>query len=126
MLVDPPVNASVDVGNLRSQMQAVTSVQRDVRYRKCPRCHGVMNRRNFAAHSGVIIDECPTHGLFLDPGEFEAIETFVRLGGLALQRQSMQRRLREQTRRAEAAKAEASHSMWTVRRRYWWDVFFGI
>ncbi len=56
--------------------------QLGVEYRKCPRCATVMMRRNFGGISGVIIDECSVHGVFLDAGELEALETFIRLGGL--------------------------------------------
>lgn len=66
-----------------------------VRYRNCPRCAALMGRRNFGEASGVIVDECPRHGVFLDPGELEAIEAFVRLGGPALARAARRSRARE-------------------------------
>jgi hypothetical protein len=37
-----------------------------------------MHRRNFGGHSGVIVDECPQHGLFLDSGD-RAEDAFLQL-----------------------------------------------
>jgi Zn-finger nucleic acid-binding protein len=41
-----------------------------------------MNRKNFARISGVIIDECGSHGVWLDAGEMEKIRLFIADGGL--------------------------------------------
>ena len=41
-----------------------------------------MNRKNFAKISGVIIDECKHHGVWLDGGELERIRIFIADGGL--------------------------------------------
>lgn len=54
-----------------------------VTYRKCPDCHGIMQRRNFAKRSGVIVDVCGKHGVWLDADELEAVAAFVEQGGLA-------------------------------------------
>lgn len=125
-LVDEPSGPPPPLAELRTQMQTVAPAPSEVRYRKCPRCSDVMNRRNYGSHSGVIVDECPRHGIFLDPGEFEAIETFVRLGGLALQRRSEKERLGAAARRLEAervaASARANHVV-TGRRGRWWHLF---
>lgn len=56
----------------------------EVRYRECPRCREVMLRRNFGTTSGVIVDECARHGLFLDAGELQAIEAFLRAQARAM------------------------------------------
>ncbi|HTR53331.1 MAG TPA: zf-TFIIB domain-containing protein [Kofleriaceae bacterium] len=52
-------------------------------YVKCPRCRDVMNRRLFAAGTGVVVDVCRAHGTFFDAGELPAIIAFVQAGGLA-------------------------------------------
>ncbi len=41
-----------------------------------------MNRKNFAHISGIIIDECGSHGVWLDAGELEKIRLFIVDGGL--------------------------------------------
>ena len=51
-------------------------------YVKCPCCHVVMNRKQFATGSGVIIDVCKTHGVFFDAGELPATVEFVMSGGV--------------------------------------------
>ncbi len=51
-------------------------------YIPCIRCGKLMNRRNFRRISGVIIDECRRHGVWLDRGELEKIQHFIADGGL--------------------------------------------
>jgi Zn-finger nucleic acid-binding protein len=51
-------------------------------YIPCVRCGNLMNRKNFRRISGVIIDECGRHGIWLDAGELEKIRLFIADGGL--------------------------------------------
>jgi Zn-finger nucleic acid-binding protein len=51
-------------------------------YIPCVRCGKLMNRKNFAKISGVILDECGTHGVWLDSGELGKIRHFIADGGL--------------------------------------------
>ncbi|GAB4406715.1 MAG: hypothetical protein OHK0032_01820 [Thermodesulfovibrionales bacterium] len=53
-----------------------------VEYIPCVRCGKLMNRKNFGRISGVIIDECSNHGVWLDAGELEKIRHFIADGGL--------------------------------------------
>jgi len=53
-----------------------------VEYVPCVRCDKLMNRRNFGKISGVIIDRCSKHGVWLDSGELEKIQHFIADGGL--------------------------------------------
>jgi Zn-finger nucleic acid-binding protein len=52
-------------------------------YLKCPDCSRHMHRRNFGRASGVIIDECHDHGVWLDCDELGKIAAFVASGGVA-------------------------------------------
>jgi Zn-finger nucleic acid-binding protein len=52
-----------------------------VQYLKCPTCSTLMSRRNYGRVSGVILDSCPAHGVWLDSGELQALRTFVASGG---------------------------------------------
>jgi Zn-finger nucleic acid-binding protein len=52
-----------------------------VRYRKCPECRNIMNRVNYGQTSGVVVDSCRDHGVYLDAGELRRIEAWVRAGG---------------------------------------------
>ena len=51
-------------------------------YIPCVRCGKLMNRKNFAKLSGLILDECGTHGVWLDSGELGKIRHFIADGGL--------------------------------------------
>jgi Zn-finger nucleic acid-binding protein len=54
-----------------------------VRYRACPCCGQMMNRKNFGGSSGIVIDVCSLHGTLFDRGELPRVLEFVRRGGLA-------------------------------------------
>jgi Zn-finger nucleic acid-binding protein len=41
-----------------------------------------MARRNFKDRSGVIVDVCPAHGVWLDRGELDALLRFASSGAL--------------------------------------------
>jgi len=51
-------------------------------YVPCPICKELMYRNNWGTHSGVIIDECLTHGTWYDDKELEKIREYVTLGGI--------------------------------------------
>jgi Zn-finger nucleic acid-binding protein len=53
-----------------------------VKYIACPECGTLMNRMNFARHSGVIVDVCKQHGTWFDRDELREIVEFIRAGGL--------------------------------------------
>lgn len=85
---DGLAQAPTSVKQLRERMQEVLPPQEPVKYRECPRCAQVMRRVNFGTISGVIVDECLQHGALLDPGELQAIEAFLRMGGRSLGEQA--------------------------------------
>ena len=70
------------------------------RYLPCVTCGELMSRRNYAATSGVIIDVCRRHGVWLDHAELEKVLEFIRAGGLDRARERQMERLREQERKA--------------------------
>ena len=41
---------------------------------KCPRCAKMLYSVNYAYSSGIIIDKCSEHGVWLDKGELENIQ----------------------------------------------------
>lgn len=43
----------------------------------CAECRQTMARKNYGETSGVMIDACATHGIFLDAGELERIRRFL-------------------------------------------------
>lgn len=78
-----------------------------VSYIKCPDCGAVMNRQNYGRTSGVIIDQCSAHGVWLDNSELERIARYIAEGGLARARQheaeDAERRARAASRQSSAA-----------------------
>jgi Zn-finger nucleic acid-binding protein len=51
-------------------------------YLKCPTCTNLMNRMNYASRSGIIINVCGAHGVWLDRDEIRQIIEFIKAGGL--------------------------------------------
>lgn len=51
------------------------------RYRPCPHCGELMNRRLFGKRSGVVLDRCRDHGSWLDAGELRQLMEWTRAGG---------------------------------------------
>ena len=58
------------------------ALQADRAYLSCVRCGTAMTKQNFKKISGIIIDVCGDHGVWLDAGEMEAIRAFIAHGGL--------------------------------------------
>jgi len=52
-----------------------------VQYRKCPVCRQVMQRLNYKDYSGIIIDRCKNHGVWLDGGELKNLMLWKKAGG---------------------------------------------
>ncbi|MEJ7600436.1 MAG: zf-TFIIB domain-containing protein [Kofleriaceae bacterium] len=81
-------------------------------YIKCPMCHVVMNRTQFAEGAGVVVDVCKTHGTFFDIGELPRIIEFVQQGGLEKAEKKQLERLRASAKRdqqdARSAQAMAT------------------
>ncbi len=58
-----------------------------IRYLKCPECRRLMNRVNFGQRSGVVVDRCIIHGLWLDSGELTHLLEWKKAGGQLLHQQ---------------------------------------
>jgi Zn-finger nucleic acid-binding protein len=67
---------------LKPRVTGSNPAHQGVQYRNCPECDGPMARRNYRKKSGIIIDTCPEHGVWLDADELEQIAGFI-LGGAA-------------------------------------------
>jgi Zn-finger nucleic acid-binding protein len=52
-----------------------------IQYVKCPVCHILMNRVNFAYRSGVVVDRCRDHGTWLKCGELIHLLEWKKAGG---------------------------------------------
>lgn len=82
-----------------------------VRYIPCPRCEKLMNRTNFAHSSGVILDVCKTHGVWLDRGELQRVLGFIEGGGLTVARAREKEQLVEEQRRLAALTDQSGRAL---------------
>lgn len=55
-----------------------------IKYIKCPVCQIHMNRVNFGHRSGVVIDQCRKHGVWLESGEITHLMEWKKAGGQIL------------------------------------------
>ena len=78
--------------------EAASVAAERVRYGACPDCAKIMNRVNFAKSSGIIIDLCKAHGVWLDADELRRVVEFLRAGGLERARLREKRAMEEELR----------------------------
>jgi len=82
-LLEKSVSHVYDVDH--SRMEELHQLKRHqdypVTYIKCPVCRKLMNRINFGSQSGVIIDKCRNHGVWLDGGELRQLLEWTKAGG---------------------------------------------
>lgn len=52
-----------------------------IKYKKCPVCDITMQRLNYRSVSGVIVDKCHKHGIWLDAGELLQLYEWKKVGG---------------------------------------------
>lgn len=69
--------------------------QYPISYIKCPVCGQLMHRVNFGAKSGVIVDRCKEHGIWLDGGELRQLLEWMKLGGRLLEQERQQQKQKE-------------------------------
>lgn len=101
-LVTTSDETSAVVSALGARVPTRTAAPDVVRYIPCPACGKLMNRTNFARASGVILDSCRSHGVWLDRGELQGVIAFVDHGGLARARERERDQLAEEQRRLAA------------------------
>jgi Zn-finger nucleic acid-binding protein len=100
----------VALGHLARPREASGTEQ--VRYLPCVVCGDMMSRRNFASASGVILDVCRKHGVWLDHSELERVLSFVREGGLDRARRLEKERLEIERGRAKTGAASPAGGAW--------------
>ncbi len=71
-------------------------------YVPCPECGELMNRKNYAGISGVVLDVCRVHGLRFDRRELQDVADFVEKGGLEKSRKVELEELRQEQERLKA------------------------
>ncbi|GAM11663.1 hypothetical protein OR1_03979 [Geobacter sp. OR-1] len=85
---------SVDNSRLNS-INARRAGDYGITYIKCPVCEQFMNRVNFGAKSGVIVDRCKEHGVWLDGGELRHLFEWMKAGGKILEQERQEQRKKE-------------------------------
>lgn len=87
----------------------VRPIESEEYYPRCPECPERMSRQNFARRSGVMINICRAHGVWLDGDELRQVIEFIRAGGMDRARmlereqlESARRRLADERRAAAA------------------------
>ena len=78
---------SADIEKITNLFNELDRENFRVAYRRCPVCGEIMHRLNFGAGSGVIIDSCKPHGIWLDGGELKRIMEWKKAGGQVLDAQ---------------------------------------
>jgi len=96
-----------DGGALRRALDAAPPPPRPVEetkvvYLPCATCGELMMRRNFGGSSGVLIDTCRRHGVWLDHRELDRALEFVARGGLSRERERAARLERERRAKLDA------------------------
>ena len=51
------------------------------KFHNCPSCHDLMDIINYKKHSGILLDICEEHGIWLDGGELQQIIEWYEVGG---------------------------------------------
>jgi len=86
-----------------------------VKYRPCPVCNEIMNREKFGEKSGVVIDHCHAHGIWLEPGELTRLSEWKKEGGEILDAkrkyQEQERKLKQDRERIRTNQTSSSSAM---------------
>jgi len=73
--------SEIDFARLQNLMEVKRHDEYPLGYIPCPVCGKLMNRVNYGTRSGVIIDRCRDHGVWLDGGELRRILEWAKAGG---------------------------------------------
>ncbi len=87
--------SGIDQAGLNAINEKREPNQYPISYLKCPVCEQLMHRVNFGAKSGVIVDRCKEHGIWLDGGELRQLLEWMKLGGRLLEQDRQQQKQKE-------------------------------
>jgi len=79
-----------------------------VHYLKCPDCQSLMGRINYFRHSGVVLNVCRPHGLWLDRDQMRQVVEFIRAGGVERSKQIETEKMEDTRRSLEAQQRMSS------------------
>ncbi len=97
---------------LKPRVTGSNPAKQGVQYRNCPECGGYMARRNYRKKSGIIIDTCSEHGVWLDADELEQIAGFILSGaaGKRIEPEPAEERKQKAASAATLARREAERA----------------
>lgn len=87
--------------------------EKGVKYRVCPVCDKFMDRRGFGYRSGVIIDYCKRHGIWLENGELVHLLEWKKAGGRMIEVERMLEANRNRNSEPEYLTSQV-HGGWTA------------
>lgn len=87
---------SVNRRVLNNLVKANHASESTMRYRPCPSCGTLMHRKLHGKLSGVIVDSCRDHGIWLDAGELRQLMEWTQAGGALLDAEKRATERREQ------------------------------
>lgn len=112
---------TIDYKRLESITRELYNKNSQIKYQKCPVCRQMMRRTNFGNRSGVIVDRCREHGVWLDGGELKKIMEWKKAGGQLLDNKrklEQQKAATTKTRRSAGARSYSTAST-TVKKYYY-------
>ena len=111
VLLEKSVKHIFDIDYMKIQaINSESSVEkRASMYIKCPVCQEMMNRISFGSRSGVIVDRCKAHGIYLDGTELKHLLEWTKAGGQMLNEKRKQED-RANAEKREKAKRSASYT----------------
>jgi Zn-finger nucleic acid-binding protein len=82
------------------------------RYLPCPSCGELMHRQLHGRRSGVVVDRCRDHGLWLDAGELRQLLEWTRAGGQLLEQQRRLEQERDEARQQAREQTDWATASW--------------
>jgi Zn-finger nucleic acid-binding protein len=111
----PPITW-IDTAQI-SQIASDFDGPREIVYRPCPVCRELMGHRNFGGRSGVVVDHCGAHGLWLQGSQLRRLTEWWRAGGQHLHQQNERNQAERQ--RAPAAETRRPRMTGTTESEPW-------
>lgn len=112
-LLDTTVSNVFEINRVRLDRinSAMSAREYAATYIKCPVCATMMNRTNFGAKSGVIVDRCKEHGVWLDGGELRHLFEWMKAGGKLLHQERVEEEKKMKEREQDLERRKQSADM---------------
>lgn len=94
--------SEIDHAKMKELLHHTRDSYISLEYAKCPVCAEFMYRTNYGARSGIIVDRCRAHGVWLDGGELKKIVEWKKAGGAIIEERRAVRRQAEKRKAREA------------------------